>query len=130
MCITTESSLARDVIVTAQTGPKIGAAAQATGAYHYYNLILTNVSYFFMLCHVEGSDYVATIVILTFVPSDKILCATIPIINDTVPSEPDEQFSVTLTSASPVGIFGESTTCVTIIDDDRKWLMRCVYSAW
>ena len=84
---------------------------------------------FSCFCHVEGSDYVATIVMLTFVPSDKILCATIPIINDRVPSEPDEQFSVTLTSASPVGIFGESTTCVTIIDDDRKWLMRCVYSA-
>ena len=62
---------------------------------------------------------------LTFspVPIDdnlQMLCTTIPIINDTIANEPDEQFSVTLTSASPVGTFGEDTTCVTIIDDDRK----------
>ena len=64
---------------------------------------------------------------LTFTPSDEIpqtICATISIINDTVSNEEDEQFSVTLTSATPVGTFGENTTCVTIIDDDRKYFVK------
>ena len=74
---------------------------------------------------VADSDYETTTVMLTFspVPVDdnlQTLCTTIPIINDTIANEPDEQFSVTLISASPVGTFGEDTTCVTIIDDDRK----------
>ena len=33
VCITTDSPLARNIIVTAVTGPKSGAANQATGSY-------------------------------------------------------------------------------------------------
>ena len=77
-------------------------------------------------CHfnhdVADYDYEDTTVVLTFTPTEilQIICTTIPIINDMISNEPDEQFSVTLTSASPVGTFGEQTACVTIIDDDRK----------
>ena len=42
-CILAETSLARDVIVTAQTGPKNGATAQATGSKHHYISIICSV---------------------------------------------------------------------------------------
>ena len=35
ICITTDSPLARSIVVTAETGPKSGAANQATGSYIY-----------------------------------------------------------------------------------------------
>ena len=82
--------------------------------------VRSHVYHTFFDCHVADSDYEATTDMLTFAPSDATICINITIINDTIANEPDEQFSVTLTSASPVGTFGEDTTCVTIIDDDRK----------
>ena len=127
VCIVAETSLARGVVVTVETGPKNEATAQATGStilYIYCNL--TSIPYLFDY-HVVDSDYVATTVMLTFAPSDETDCTNITIINDIIGNEPAEEFSVTLTSSSPVGTFGENTTCVTIIDDDRKCL-SCDYS--
>ena len=57
----------------------------------------------------------------------QIQCGTVAIINDTVADEPDEQFIVQLTDASPVGNFAEGFTCITIIDDDRKFCMTSVF---
>lgn len=58
---------------------------------------------------------------LTFTPGGmSTLCSKIQIIDDMIVSEPNEQFSVKLISAFPVGTIGEDTSCITIIDDDRK----------
>ena len=60
---------------------------------------------------------------LTFQPSDEasqIRCGTVSIIDDIIGNEPPEEFSVTLTSASPDGMFGDDESCVTIIDDDSE----------
>ena len=48
------------------------------------------------------------------------MCRQISILDDSIAGEPDEAFSVTLVSASPIGIFEEDTTCITITDDDSK----------
>ena len=58
---------------------------------------------------------------LRFQPSDDIQtkCTKVGIIGDTV-VEPTEQFSVKLTSVSPEGTFIQDTSCISILDDDRK----------
>ena len=60
---------------------------------------------------------------MTFEPradSMQTLCRTVAIIDDMVADEPDEQFSVRLTTATPIGNLGQDETCVTIIDDDSE----------
>ena len=61
---------------------------------------------------------------LRFAPSDdgQRVCGKVPIINDML-DEPNEQFSVRITSVSnPSIMIGPSNeTCVTIIDDDGKY---------
>ena len=60
---------------------------------------------------------------MTFEPSAdsmQTLCGTVAIIDDTVANEPNEQFSVRLTSAAPIGNLGQDETTVTIIDDDSE----------
>ena len=62
---------------------------------------------------------------MTFEPSDESsqrLCSAVPIVNDMIALEPDEQFSVTLATATPVGRFDNNETCITIIDDDGKYM--------
>ena len=58
---------------------------------------------------------------LRFQPSDDIQtkCTKVGIISDTV-VETTEQFSVKLTSVSPEGTFIQDTSCISIVDDDRK----------
>ena len=60
---------------------------------------------------------------MTFEPiagneSAEMRCGNVPIIDDTVAGEPDEQFSVRLISANPPGNFSNDETCVTIVDND------------
>ena len=57
---------------------------------------------------------------LTFVPSDQIKCTNIQILDDEITNEPDEQFSMTLTSATPFGDFSNTTAVITITDNDGK----------
>ena len=62
---------------------------------------------------------------MTFEPRNSSLqelCANVSIINDMTALEPDEQFSVTLTTATPVGRFGNDETCITIVDDDGEYM--------
>ena len=71
-----------------------------------------------------GSDYETTTFMLTFEPSDDVemLCGKVTIIDNTTP-ELTEQFSVKLVSVSPVGVIGDDTTCVAILDNDRElWI--------
>lgn len=72
--------------------------------------------------HTANSDYRATAATesLNFVPSDQIKCINIQIVDDDITNEPDEEFSVTLTSATPFGDFSNTTAVITIIDNDRK----------
>ena len=49
-------------------------------------------------------------------------CAMIPIIDDLLGNEPNELFSVTFSSFSPVGLEGDvAEACVTIVDNDGEW---------
>ena len=72
-----------------------------------------------------GSDYETTTVMVTFQPSGsgQRVCGTVPIINDQIGNEPDELFSVTITSVSDPNIMiGPSAeACVSIIDDDGMY---------
>ena len=69
--------------------------------------------------YAAGSDYEATTITVTFESCDsQEICGSVPIINDTIANELNEQFSVTLISAIPEGRFGDNETCITIIDDD------------
>ena len=49
------------------------------------------------------------------------MCGSVPIIDDTIVGEPDEEFSVTLVSSDPPGArFGDRESCITITDDDGE----------
>ena len=88
------------------------------------------LSYF----HTADSDYQNTAITVTFEPTAgsetaQVMCGNIPIIDDTVAGEPDEQFSVRLASSSPVGSFANDAneSCITIFDDDDDGRFRCMY---
>ena len=71
-----------------------------------------------------GSDYETTTLMLPFEPSGdgQTVCGNVPIIDDDLGNEPNELFSVTITSVSDgsIAIGQESETCVTIEDNDSK----------
>ena len=69
------------------------------------------------------ADYRTTTIMVTFMPSDlgttQRLCGSVPIIDDTVSNEPNEEFSVTLVSTDPPGArFSDRESCITITDND------------
>jgi hypothetical protein len=60
-------------------------------------------------------------------PTDEgntMFCVNIPIIDDEV-FEVEEEFSVNLINARPVGEIIDDTTCIKIIDDDSKAIVAC-----
>lgn len=70
-------------------------------------------------------DYENTTLSLIFQPFGGLdnfqkLCGSVTIIDDMFGNEKDEEFSVTLTSATPEGSFGEEQSCITIKDNDSK----------
>ena len=69
-------------------------------------------------------DYSTTTLTVTFEPGDQELCDNVPIINDTLGNEENEQFSVTITdvSSSLVTIGPIREACVIIIDDDSEFI--------
>ena len=71
---------------------------------------------------VAGSDYESGTFTLGFSPGDEnpTQCFNVKIVNDLI-SELTEQFSVKLISATPEGSFIDDTSCISIIDDDRKY---------
>ena len=78
-----------------------------------------------MNCLAADADYRTTTIMVTFMPSDlgttQRLCGNVPIIDDMVGNEPNEEFSVTLVSTNPPGAqFGDRESCITIIDDDGE----------
>ena len=59
-----------------------------------------------------------------FLPSVDVLiqCRRVGIINDSI-EEPTEEFSVKLTNVSPEGTIVNDTSCISILDNDRKWIL-------
>lgn len=81
---------------------------------------------FTVTSHTADVDYVASNTLMaTFLPSDEALserCVEIPIIDDQLGNEPNEQFSVKVSTFSPSELQVENDeACVTIIDDDGRW---------
>ena len=78
-------------------------------------------------CLAADADYSTTTIMVTFMPSDQgvqELCGIVPIIDDMIGNEPNEELSVTLISSDPPGAkFGDRESCITIIDDDGECLM-------
>ena len=71
--------------------------------------------------HVADSDYATTTLELTFEPSGdgQTVCGNVPIIDDNLGLEPNELFSVRITSVSATNVMiGDDESCVEIIDDD------------
>ena len=56
-----------------------------------------------------------------FLPTDDFLiqCTRVGIINDTI-VEPTEEFSVKLTNVFPEGTIVNDTSCISIIDNNRR----------
>ena len=86
-----------------------------------YYYVMTGPIIFYSICFIAGNDYVNSTFTLTYPPTANTLrlCFNVTIINDS-DVEMAEQFIVKLVSASPEGEFIEDTTCITIIDNDRK----------
>ena len=78
-----------------------------------------------VICLAANADYRTTTLMLTFEPSDEgttqRMCGDVPILDDMIGNEPDEEFSVTLVSTDPSGArFGDRESCITIMDDDGE----------
>ena len=91
----------------------------------------THYSFKFVNYLAADADYRTTTIMVTFMPSDlgtiQRLCGNVPIIDDTVANEPNEEFSVTLVSTDPSGArFGDKESCITIIDNDGEYIMACI----
>lgn len=74
-----------------------------------------------MHVYIGPTDFTPTFQELTLRPPNERDCATIPITNDTL-LESDEVFFVGLQSSSNDIIARQSSTTVTILDDDGKLL--------
>lgn len=86
--------------------------------------MLFTVSIIFKI-NVAGSDYATVTFEQTFTPMDEasqMMCGLVQIIDDMLAYEPDEQFSVSLVSATPIGVFRSDESCITIMDNDGESL--------
>ena len=70
---------------------------------------------------IASADYTSSTVDLTFGPSSRKQCVTIPVLNDTVPEVP-EHFSVVLSMTTSLAgvILTPDNATVVINDDDGK----------
>ena len=50
------------------------------------------------------------------------MCILLPIIDDLIANEANEQFSVALVDLTPMAVIDNNETCVTIIDNDGKYI--------
>ena len=71
------------------------------------------------------TDYETTTLMVVFEPSadGQTVCGNVTIHDDLLGNEPNELFSVTITSVSIPGVrIGQNDeTCVTIVDNDSKY---------
>ena len=51
------------------------------------------------------------------------MCILLPIIDDLIANEANEQFSVALVDLTPMAVIDNNETCVTIIDNDGKYIL-------
>ena len=65
-----------------------------------------------------GSDYTAASGTVTFAVGEVTKTISVPIINDTT-AESDENFTVTLSNPTGAGLGPQSTTTVTVLDNDN-----------
>ena len=82
-----------------------------------------------MFTFAAGLDYVSITVMLTFMSRDEgttTRCFNLTIIDDLLGNEPDEDFSVVIVDADPVGNVGDEA-CIRIIDDDSECLKMSTY---
>ena len=73
----------------------------------------------------DGSDFNSRLFEVTFEPRDdlssQVECIPLPIIDDLIANEANEQFLVSLTNVVPSVVVSNNETCVTILDDDSKY---------
>ena len=80
--------------------------------------------------YIADLDYNSTAIMIVFGASEdrlQTMCVPLPIIDDLIANEADEEFLVTLKDVFPVGNIGNSDTCVTVIDDDSKSFYIYIY---
>ena len=90
--------------------------------------LITPISRSYNFFSAAGSDYETTTLMLPFEPSGdgQTVCGRVPIIDDNLGLEPNELFSVRITSVSGANVMigDQDESCVEIIDDDGK---SCIY---
>jgi CSLREA domain-containing protein len=75
-----------------------------------------------------GSDYTATNGTLTFVPGETSKTFTVPIVDDTL-GEPNETLTVTLSSPNNATLGAPDMATLTIVDDDRNFIVNITADA-
>ena len=121
------------VTFTILSGDKAGASSPATGMHHiesYMHHIHTHThththtyAHTHTHTHTADSDYSPISREITIGPTTEVgrACVTIPIIDDELANEDDEQFSVGFDlSGSPFVTGRNAEACVTITDNDGK----------
>ena len=82
---------------------------------------IPKMSHYEFFFFAAGSDYITSTVMFTFRPSQTpALCGNVPIIDDSIGLEPNELFSVRITSVSGANVMigDQDESCVEIIDND------------
>ena len=60
----------------------------------------------------------------------QVRCFPVPVIDDDVSNEPEEQFSLVITDVSPVGRISDGEIRITIIDNDSKSYFNNMQGSW
>ena len=85
-------------------------------------LFVQHQIYIRLSCYADGQDFTAGSVDLVFPADATELCTTVPILNDTIAGEGDEEFTVEFTlDPGTSGVQpGRTMSTVTIIDNDGE----------
>ena len=88
--------------------------------------ILNILEIFILFSNAAGIDFPNTSLDLAFSPSSTTQTVTVPILNDAVPEDMLEYFSLVLMSTDPAVSLNPKIANITIIDDnDSKYTARC-----
>ena len=70
-----------------------------------------------------GNEYTAVTREVTFGPGQSTVDITIPIVDDTIPQEPDRDFTVMVVPGPSIITLPDTDATVTVFDDDGKSLL-------
>ena len=93
---------------------------QVSNSLIFNNNCFTSLAFFKFLADIDFNSTAIVEEISASVEARQVRCFPVPVIDDDVSNEAEEQFSLVITEVSPVGRISNGEIRVTIIDNDSK----------